>query len=412
MTALQGVEFPGREGQVLAGKLHLPKGGYRGAAIFAHCFTCSKETLAASRIAAGLAAAGVAVLRFDFTGLGQSQGAFSQTSFATNLDDLKSAASFMEGRKFGTHSLAPQLLIGHSLGGAAVLVAAPEIASVRAVATIGAPSFAGHVLHLFEQATAQIERDGQAEVDIGGRPFTIGAEMVRDLKSRMTAEHISGLRCDLLVLHSPIDSIVGIDNAAEIFAHAKHPKSFVSLDKADHLLTRQQDGVFAASVIASWAQRCLPELGKLRKAREGEVQVSASPDGDFAHDIVAGSYLMRADEPESVPGGLDTGPPPYDFLLAGLGACTAMTLRLYARQKGWPLEDVDVQLRHKKDYLQDNQQAGKLDFIDRTITLTGPLDEDMHDRLLQIADKCPVHKSLESGIRITTRLNQTRAAQA
>jgi len=220
------------------------------------------------------------------------------------------------------------------------------------------------------------------------------------------------LRCDLLVLHSPIDSIVGIDNAAEIFAHAKHPKSFVSLDKADHLLTRQQDGVFAAIVIASWAQRCLPELGKLRKAREGEVQVSASPDGDFAHDIVAGSYLMRADEPESVPGGLDTGPPPYDFLLAGLGACTAMTLRLYARQKGWPLEDVDVQLRHKKDYLQDNQQAGKLDFIDRTITLTGPLDEDMQDRLLQIADKCPVHKSLESGIRITTRLNQTRAAQA
>ena len=404
MTAIQDVEFAGREGLTLAGKLHLPRGSYRGAAIFAHCFTCSKETLAASRIAAGLAAAGVAVLRFDFTGLGQSQGAFSQTSFATNLDDLISAASFMESRKFGAYSLAPQLLIGHSLGGAAVLAAAPDIASVRAVATIGAPSFAGHVLHLFQEATAQIEKEGQAEVHIGGRPFTVGAEMVRDLKSRMTAEHISGLRCDLLVLHSPIDSIVGIDNAAEIFTHAKHPKSFVSLDTANHLLTRAEDAAFAASVIASWAQRCQPEVKKLSKAKEGEVQVSASPDGDFAHDIAAGSYLMRADEPESVPGGLDTGPPPYDFLLAGLGACTAMTLRLYARQKGWPLEDVDVQLRHKKDYLQDNQEAGKLDFIDRTITLTGPLDAEMRTRLLQIADKCPVHKSLENGIRITTSL--------
>ena len=334
MSIIQDVSFAGPLGQQLAGKLHLPQGSYRGAAIFAHCFTCSKETLAASRIAAGLARAGLAVLRFDFTGLGRSEGAFSDSSFASNIEDLKAAAQFMAAEKFGTHSLAPHLLIGHSLGGAAVLVAASEIGTISAVATIGAPSFAGHVLHLFDQAVDEIEANGQAEVHIGGRPFVVGAGMVQDLKTRMTAEHIADLRCDLLVLHSPIDSIVGIENAAELFAHAKHPKSFVSLDKANHLLTDAGDANFAAEVISSWAQRCLPRAEKLSLSKEGDVLVSASPDGDFAHDILAGSYLMRADEPDTVPGGLDSGPPPYDFLLAGLGACTAMTLRLYARHKG------------------------------------------------------------------------------
>jgi putative redox protein len=405
MSIIQDVSFAGPLGQQLAGKLHLPQGSYRGAAIFAHCFTCSKETLAASRIAAGLARAGLAVLRFDFTGLGRSEGAFSDSSFASNIEDLKAAAQFMAAEKFGTHSLAPHLLIGHSLGGAAVLVAASEIGTISAVATIGAPSFAGHVLHLFDQAVDEIEANGQADVHIGGRPFVVGAGMVQDLKTRMTAEHIADLRCDLLVLHSPIDSIVGIENAAEIFAHAKHPKSFVSLDKANHLLTDAGDANFAAEVISSWAQRCLPRAEKLSLSKEGEVLVSASPDGDFAHDILAGSYLMRAYEPDTVPGGLDSGPPPYDFLLAGLGACTAMTLRLYARHKGWPLDDVAVQLRHKKDYLEDNKQAGKLDFIDRTIFLKGDLDEDMRRRLLEIADKCPVHKSLEAGIQVTTSLS-------
>ena len=405
MSIIQDVSFAGPLGQQLAGKLHLPQGSYRGAAIFAHCFTCSKETLAASRIAAGLARAGLAVLRFDFTGLGRSEGAFSDSSFASNIEDLKAAAQFMAAEKFGTHSLAPHLLIGHSLGGAAVLVAASEIGTISAVATIGAPSFAGHVLHLFDQAVDEIEANGQAEVHIGGRPFVVGAGMVQDLKTRMTAEHIADLRCDLLVLHSPIDSIVGIENAAEIFAHAKHPKSFVSLHKANHLLTDAGDANFAAEVISSWAQRCLPRAEKLSLSKEGDVLVSASPDGDFAHDILAGSYLMRADEPDTVPGGLDSGPPPYDFLLAGLGACTAMTLRLYARHKGWPLDDVAVQLRHKKDYLEDNKQAGKLDFIDRTIFLKGDLDDDTRRRLLEIADKCPVHKSLEAGIQVTTSLS-------
>lgn len=405
MSIIQDVSFAGPLGQQLVGKLHLPQGSYRGAAIFAHCFTCSKETLAASRIAAGLARAGLAVLRFDFTGLGRSEGAFSDSSFASNIEDLKAAAQFMAAEKFGTHSLAPHLLIGHSLGGAAVLVAASEIGTISAVATIGAPSFAGHVLHLFDQAVDEIEANGQAEVHIGGRPFVVGAGMVQDLKTRMTAEHIADLRCDLLVLHSPIDSIVGIENAAEIFAHAKHPKSFVSLDKANHLLTDAGDANFAAEVISSWAQRCLPRAEKLSLSKEGDVLVSASPDGDFADDILAGSYLMRADEPDTVPGGLDSGPPPYDFLLAGLGACTAMTLRLYARHKGWPLDDVVVQLRHKKDYLEDNKQAGKLDFIDRTIFLKGDLDDDLRRRLLEIADKCPVHKSLEAGIQVTTSLS-------
>ncbi len=405
MAIIRDVQFPGGVGAQLAGKLHLPQGSFRGAAIFAHCFTCSKETVAATRISAGLAHAGIAVLCFDFTGLGGSEGAFSKTSFTSNLSDLQAAAAFMATQKLGAHNLAPQLLVGHSLGGAAVLAIAPDIASVCAVATIGAPSFAGHVLHLFDHAVDRIEAEGEAEVDIGGRPFTIGHEMVRSLQTRMSAAHIARLRCDLLILHSPADMIVGVENAAEIFAHAKHPKSFISLDRANHLLTKASDTAFAGDVIASWARRCLPPAARMTARTQGEVVVSASPDGDFAHDILAGGYLMRADEPQSVSGGSDSGPPPYDFLLAGLGACTGMTLRLYARRKGWPLEDVDLELRHKKDYIKDNEQAGTLDIIERVVTLKGPLDDEMRALLLDIADKSPVHRSLSAGIEITTRLS-------
>ena len=402
MPYTQNVAFPNETGQTLAGRLHLPRGPFRGAALFAHCFTCSKDITAAKRIAESLSRSGLAVLRFDFTGLAQSEGDFAQTSFHTNLSDLKAAASFMSGQSFGLHNLAPQLLIGHSLGGAAVLAAAPEIASVTGIVTIGAPAEPAHVLHLVEQDVDTILAAGRAEVNIGGRPFQIGAEFVTDLQTRLSTDHIKRLSCDLLILHAPRDAIVGIDNAAAIFTAAKHPKSFISLDRADHLLSKTEDSQFAADMISAWARRCLGEPVKATRASEGEVDVNTSSDGDFAQDILAGEHNLRADEPVSVPGGLNTGPAPYDFLLAGLGACTAMTLKMYARRKSWPLEDVEVQLSHAKIHQQDTLAASRLDQMSRQIKLTGPLDDAQRAQLMQIADKCPVHKTLEAGVQIQT----------
>lgn len=402
MPYIQNVAFQNEAGQALAGRLHLPRGPFRGAALFAHCFTCSKDITAARRIAESLSRAGLAVLRFDFTGLAQSEGDFARTSFLTNLADLRAAASFMASQSFGLHNLAPQILIGHSLGGAAVLAAAPQIASVTGIATIGAPAEPGHVLHLLEQDSDRILASGQAEVNIGGRPFLIGAEFITDLQTRLSVDHIKTLSSDLLILHAPRDAIVGIENAAIIFRAAKHPKSFISLDGADHLLSKTEDSQFAADMISAWARRCLGEPVKAERASEGEVDVGTSADGDFAQDILAGEHNLRADEPLSVPGGLNTGPAPYDFLLAGLGACTAMTLTMYARRKGWPLEDVDVQLSHAKIHQQDTLAAAQLDQMTRQITLSGPLDDAQRGQLMQIADKCPVHKTLEAGVQIKT----------
>ncbi len=309
----------------------------------------------------------------------------------------------MSDQFFGTHRLVPQLLIGHSLGGAAMLSVAAELPSVRAVATIAAPAFAGHVMHLFSESMDEIQAKAKAQLSIGGRPFTIGAELVNDLNARMTPDYIASLTKDLLILHGPLDEIVSIDHAAMIFAHAKHPKSFVSLNRADHLLSRPEDARFAADMIASWARRCLPDNYELTQSGEGDVKVRASPDGLFAHDIIAGSSVMRADEPTNISGGLDSGPPPYDFLLAGLGACTAMTLRLYARNKNWPLTDVDVYLSHKKNHASDSLHSQRLDVIDRAISLKGPLSAAQKARLMEIADKCPVHKSLQTGLLVQTR---------
>ena len=402
MPYIQKVAFQNETGQMLAGRLHLPLSPFRGAALFAHCFTCSKDITAAKRIAESLSRSGLAVLRFDFTGLAQSQGDFATTSFHTNLADLRAAAAFMASQSFGLHNLAPQLLIGHSLGGAAVLAVAPDIASVTGIATIGAPAEPGHVLHLVEQDIDTILNKGRAEVKIGGRPFEIGASFVQDLQSRLSTDYIRRLSCDLLVLHAPRDAIVGIDNAAAIFTAARHPKSFISLDQADHLLSKTEDSQFAADMISAWARRCLGEPAKRSRASEGEVDVNTSSDGDFAQDILAGEHNLRADEPVSVPGGLNTGPAPYDFLLAGLGACTAMTVKMYARRKGWPLQDVHIQLSHAKIHQQDLLASSRLDQMTRQVKLTGPLDDAQRGRLMQIADKCPVHKTLEAGVEIQT----------
>lgn len=386
--------FAGHDGHDLAARLDLPQGPTLATALFAHCFTCSKDIHAARRIAARLAGAGIAVLRFDFTGLGHSQGEFENTSFTGNVGDLVKATDALEAR-----GMAPDLLIGHSLGGAAVLAAAGRIASARAVVTIAAPFDPAHVTRHFADALEQIDAEGVAEVDLGGGPIRIGKDLVDSLRSERLADAIAHLRRALLILHAPRDAIVGIDNATEIFRAAKHPKSFVTLDDADHLISDPDDAEYAAGVIAAWAVRYLdlsppaPPPG----APEGIVRVTeADPDG-FLQDVNAGpDHHLLADEPEAY-GGTGRGLSPYGFLAAGLGACTSMTIRMYARRKGWPLTGVSVDVSHDKVHAQDaaDRQGAKVDRFHRVIRLAGDLSPEQCAKLMEIADKCPVHRTLE-----------------
>ena len=405
------LRFPGANNVQLAARLDLPAGVPRAYALFAHCFTCSKDSLAAARISTALAVQGIAVLRFDFTGLGGSAGDFANTNFSSNIDDLLAAAGFLRD-----HYAAPKILIGHSLGGTAVLAAAARIPEAVAIATIAAPCQAAHVLRLLQRTTAEIEANGEAEVMLAGRNFRIKKQFLEDIARHGNHESIAGLRKALLIFHSPHDMIVDIENATQIFMAAKHPKSFVSLDDADHLLTRKVDAAYVAAVLAAWASRYLTEATAADDGpapAPGTVTVTETREGKFTQSIRCGKHALRADEPEAA-GGLDSGPSPYELVLAGLGACTSMTLRLYADHKRLPLEKVAVRLTHKKIHAQDcadcETRDGKLDKIDREIELSGPLDEAQRARLLEIADKCPVHRTLHSEVSITTRL--TDLAQA
>lgn len=399
--------FPGHSGDLLAARLDLPDGPHLATALLAHCFTCGKDIAASRRIAARLTAHGIAVLRFDFTGLGHSGGEFENTSFTSNVADLIAAADTLDER-----GMAPSLIIGHSLGGAAVLRASGQIPSAKAVVTIGAPFDPGHVTHNFGSALEDIARDGVAEVQLGGRPVRIGRDFINDVKAEKLAEDIATLGKALLVLHAPRDTIVGVENATQIFIAAKHPKSFVTLDDADHLLSRPADADYAADVIASWASKYLdlkhpaPPIG----APEGVTRTSEADPKGFLQDIHAGpKHHVRADEPEGY-GGTDRGLTPYQFLAAGLGACTSMTIRMYARRKKWPLDHVTVDVTHNRVHAQDaGVEAGPLDEFTRMISLTGKLDDTQRARLLEIADKCPVHRSLEAGANIRTELMPTAA---
>jgi putative redox protein len=399
------ITFPGSHDEPLAARLDRPDGEVRGYALFAHCFTCSKDTLAAARIAEGLVGHGFAVLRFDFTGLGGSGGDFANTDFSSNVADLLKAADYLRERY-----QAPALLVGHSLGGAAVLAAASDIPEARAVATIGAPAEPAHVAAHLEAARPEIEARGEAEVTLAGRSFCIRKEFLDDIEGQKLEAAIAGLRKALIVFHAPRDEIVGIENAEKIFKAAKHPKSFVSLDSADHMLGRKGDAHWVAGVLAAWAARFIepgePEA-KAAALAEGEVIVEETREGRFTQRVGAGRHELKADEPKSV-GGDDSGPGPYDYLLAGLGACTSMTIRMYADRKQWPLERVAVRLRHKKIHAEDcaecETREGRVDWIDRDITLSGPLDEDQKARLLEIADKCPVHKTLHTETHVASRI--------
>ncbi len=400
------ITFKGAHGQELAGRLDLPEGNPRGVALFAHCFTCSKDTLAAARISTTLAAQGFTVLRFDFTGLGGSQGDFANTNFSSNVEDLVAAADYL--RETGG---APAILVGHSFGGPAVLAAARQIPEAACVATVGAPYDPAHVGHLFKDRLEDIDRDGHAEVSIGGRPFRVKKAFIEDVRAQKMKDVIANLRRPLLVFHAPFDETVGIENAGEIFAAAKHPKSFVSLDTADHLLSKRQDAAYVGDVIAAWAARYLGEAETgappLDDCGTGQVCVAETGKGRFAQAINAGGHILSADEPASL-GGTDTGPTPYDLLLASLGACTSMTLRMYAARKRWPLEQVRVRLSHEKIHSDDCETCettnARIDRIERSVEITGALTAEQRERLLDIADKCPVHRTLHSEVLIETSL--------
>ena len=397
------IHFSGALGDRLAARLDLPATPPVAFALFAHCFTCSKDSLAASRISAGLIENGLGVLRFDFTGLGASEGDFANTNFSSNVADLVAAASWLR-----EHHQAPCILIGHSLGGAAVLAAAEKIPESAAVATIGAPYDPAHVRNLLHEAESVIKSAGEAEVTIAERKFRIKQQFLDDISSQNSKRYISTLRKALLIFHAPLDATVSIENASLIFAAAKHPKSFISLDTADHLLSGKEDAQYVASVLAAWASRFIKQQPRTAvPAENGVVTVSETREHKFTQLISVADHHLRADEPESF-GGSNTGPSPYDLLLASLGACTSMTLRLYADQKNWPLEHVTVRLRHEKIHARDcaecETKEGKIDRIDREIQLTGALDETQRARLLEIANKCPVHRTLHSEVVIPTRL--------
>ncbi len=399
----QAFSFPGTDGVMLAARLDLPPTGPPIAyALFAHCFTCSKETKAATHVSAALAERGIAVLRFDFTGLGASEGEFASTNFSSNVADLVAAADYLR-REYS----APAILVGHSLGGSAVRAAAQRVPEAVAVATIGSPFDPAHVLHLIKDKAA-VERDGEAVVDIGGRPFRIRRQFLDDISGSKLGEGIARMRKALLVMHSPRDSFVDIDNATQIFSVAKHPKSFVSLDPADHLLSRREDALYAGGILASWAARYLPAAAAAAPAPvAGKVLVQETREGKFSQYVVAGGQVIRADEPVAA-GGLGTGLSPYDLLLAGLGACTSMTMRMYADLKGFPLERATVELKHDKVHAADcaecETREGKVDRIERLIRLEGPLSAEQRAKLLEISEKCPVHRTLHSEISIPTRL--------
>lgn len=396
------VTFPNGRGQHLSARLELPVNRHPHAfALFAHCFTCSSSLAAVRNISRALNLRGYGVLRFDFTGLGNSEGDFVDTNFTTNISDLVAAAEWMT-----ENNQPPSLLVGHSLGGAAVLCAATQLKQIKAVATIGAPYAADHVSAHFAEDIETIEKQGAATVDIGGRPFKIAKQFLDDLENQRVEEHIKDLDAALLIMHSPQDRTVNIDEAAKLYGAAHHPKSFISLDGADHLLTDASDAHYAGEVIAGWSSRYISAPASAPIRSDKEVAVRLGPEG-FTTEVMVRHHHLTADEPTKI-GGNDYGPGPYELVSAGLGACTAMTIQMYARRKKWQVDSVEVHINHSKDYAEDmaasEEKPTKIDRFDRTLVLRGDLDDTQKARLLEIADRCPVHRTLHETVEVKTIL--------
>jgi len=399
------VHFTNNDGKKLEGRLELPfNQDPHNFVLFAHCFTCNKNLIAIRNICDSLTKMGFAVLRFDFTGLGASEGDFSDTNFSGNVADLLAAADFLK-----ENYAAPTMLVGHSLGGAAVIYAAAKIASIQAVATIAAPSDPGHVLNLLEGSKNEIMKKGEAVVNLGGRNFTIKKQFIDDLNSAPMSEVVQNLKKALLIFHAPQDNTVGIEHAENIYKAARHPKSFVSLDGADHLLSDQQDSRYVGGVVAKWAERYLPVPEEEPVKSKNEVAASLHKGDQFTTRLKLGNHPFTADEPVES-GGHNYGPTPYNFLSGGLAACTSMTLQMYARQKGWDLENVAVHINHAKDYAEDcancKDPSAKIDTFKRTISLKGNLSSDQKERLIEIANKCPVHRTLTGEVEVMTVLEE------
>lgn len=385
------VEFKSTEGETLAGRLEVPLlCEAKAYAIFAHCFTCTKDIAAATYIARQLAAMGIAVLRFDFTGLGNSEGDFSNTNFSSNVADLVKAAEFLS-----ENYQAPSLIIGHSLGGAAVLAAVDSIPSIKAVATIGAPAEPAHVAQHFAKTKCDIIKDGEAKLDIGGREFSIKKQFLDDIEEQKLSDKIAALHTPLLILHSPIDNVVGIENAQKIYQAASHPKSFISLADADHLLSNSKDAEYVAETISSWAKRYLDITEDEKITEADKVVLSEVGSANFINKITAGGHEFIGDEPKSI-GGADTGAAPYDFLLAGLGLCKAVTLRMYAERKGWDVENIQTELAFSRE--------GDKEIIGIDVKITGDLDEEQLNKLHEISEKCPVQKTLNQQPEVRTKV--------
>lgn len=399
----QTIKFSNSEGTELSGKLEMPVDGKPSYyAIFAHCFTCSKDLKAVRNITLALAQKGFGVLRFDFTGLGQSAGDFADTNFTSNVNDIASAAAYLE-----EHFEAPSLLIGHSFGGTAVLMAGSQLDSVKAIATVGAPCEPEHVLHLLKEDIHKIREEGKATVKLAGRNFDIKSQFVEDLENQGMTKILKEMRGKaLLVMHSPQDDTVEVQNARNIYESAHHPKSFISLDGADHLLTKSEDSVYVGNIVAGWVQRYLPPVEREKLSSDAQV-LAKLDEGPFLTEILAGNHHLIADEPKNI-GGSDLGPSPYELLTSGLGACTAMTIKMYVDRKGWPLEEVKVHLNYDNNYVEDcmncETEDRKIGRFERVVEVKGDLDEKQKARILAIANKCPVHKTLEQGVTIDTRL--------
>jgi len=399
------ITFKNAAGLELSARIDLPADRKpQHFALFAHCFTCSKDLSVVRNISRALTSNGFGVLRIDFTGLGESDGSFSETTFSSNIADLQAAMNYLTAE----HS-APELIIGHSLGGAAAIVAGAADEHIKAVVTIGAPANIEHIKNMFTDHVPKILAEGSAEVSIGGRPFTIAKSFLEDLEQRDLVAIVADMRKAILIAHSPQDTIVSIDNAAELYQAAHHPKSFLSLDRADHLMTNSSDSIYVGNMIATWVQRYLPMEVEEDLKSEMPVVAHIANEG-YTTQIRAGDHPVTADEPESV-GGNNYGPSPYELLSAALGACTAMTMKMYAERKKWDLQHAYVHLRHGKVHATDcaeceEKGSGKIDRFERLIELHGDLDDTQRKRLMEIADKCPVHRTLHGSVQVVTWLKK------